>query len=462
MVGVQRKIENTEELEQWDKQYIWHPFTQMRDYLNEKPLIIERGEDSFLIDIYGNRYIDGVSSLWVNLHGHRRKEIDQAIINQVKKISQSTLLGISNVSAIKLAKKLVEITPEGLSKVFYSDDGSTAVEIALKMTFQYWQQKSSPQKEKCKFISLDHAYHGDTLGAVSVGGIDTFHQLYKPLLFPNYRVPSPYCYRCSLRKTYPGCRLDCVNRVEEVMKEHHQEVAALIMEPLVQGAAGMIVAPPGYLKEIRKLCSRYNVLLIADEVAVGFGRTGTMFACEQEGVIPDLICIAKGISGGYLPLAATLTTEEVYNAFLGKYQELRTFFHGHSYTGNPLACSAALASLEIFEKDHTLENLEKKILLLEKNLQPFKELPHVGEVRQKGFMVGIELVEDKQTKKLYPLEEKIGIKVIRKARERGLIIRPLGDVIVIMPPLSVSYEHLERLIEIIYDSIVEATSSTGG
>lgn len=461
-MDIQMNARNAEELENWDKQYLWHPFTQMREYCDEKPLIIEKGEDSFLIDIYGNRYLDGVSSLWVNLHGHRREEIDQAIINQVKKISHSTLLGLSNVPAIKLARKLVEITPEGLNKVFYSDDGSTAVEIALKMAFQYWQQKSPSQKEKCKFISLSHAYHGDTLGAVSVGGIDTFHQLYKSLLFPAYSVPSPYCYRCSVGKSYPSCHLNCLNQVEEVMKEHHQEVAALIIEPLVQGAAGMIVSPPGYLKEIRRLCSQYNILMIADEVAVGFGRTGTMFACEQEEVIPDLLCVAKGISGGYLPLAATLTTEEVYGAFLGDYQELKTFFHGHSYTGNPLACSAALASLEIFEKDHTLEKLKEKICLLEEKLQPFLDLPHVGEVRQKGFMVGIELVKDRNSKESYPLGEKVGIKVIQEARKRGLIIRPLGDVIVIMPPLNISCENLERLIEIIFDSIVKITSSTGG
>ena len=458
-MDTQRKIYNVEELERWDKHYLWHPFTQMRDYLNGKPLIVEKGEDSFLIDIYGNRYIDGVSSLWVNLHGHRRKEIDQAIMNQVKEISHSTLLGLSNVPAITLAKKLVEITPVSLTKVFYSDDGSTAVESALKMAFQYWQQKSSPQKEKTKFISLTHAYHGDTLGAVSVGGIDTFHTLYKPLLFPTYRVPSPYCYRCSLEKTYPECHLDCVNQVEDVMKEHHQEVAALIIEPLVQGAAGMIVFPPGYLKEIRRLCSQYNILLIADEVAVGFGRTGTMFACEQEGVLPDLMTVAKGISGGYLPLAATLTTEEIYRAFLGKYQDLKTFFHGHSYTGNPLACSAALASLEIFEKDHILEKLKGKISFLEKSLKPFLNLSQVGQVRQKGFMVGIELVKNREGKECYPIEEKVGIKVILEARKRGLIIRPLGDVIVIMPPLTISYEHLKKLVEIVFHSIENVISS---
>ena len=454
-----RNTLDVEQLEQWDKQYLWHPFTQMKDYCEEKPLIIEKGEGSFLIDIYGNKYLDGVSSLWVTIHGHGREEINRAIINQVKEISHSTLLGLSNVPAIKLAKKLVEITPDGLDKVFYSDNGSTAVEIALKMAFQYWQQTSPIKKEKHKFISLNLAYHGDTLGAVSVGGIDTFHTLYKPLLFSTYRVPSPYCYRCMLGKSYPSCNLDCLNQAENVMKKHQQEVAALIIEPVVQGAAGMIVSPPGYLKEIRRLCSQYNILMIADEVATGFGRTGTMFACEQEGVVPDLMCVAKGISGGYLPLAATLTNEEVYGAFLGEHRQLKTLFHGHSYTGNPLACNASLASLDIFEKDRTLEELKGKVCFLEEKLKPFLDLPHVGDVRQKGFMVGIELVKERDSKQSYPLEAKVGIRVVLEARKRGLIVRPLGDVIVIMPPLNISYEHLERLVEIVFHSIKEVASS---
>ena len=454
----QRNTHNAAELESWDKQYLWHPFTQMRDYCNEKPLIIEKGEGSFLIDIYGNRYLDGVSSLWLNLHGHRRREIDQAIIAQLEEISHSTLLGLSNIPAIKLAKKLVEITPAGLTKVFYSDNGSTAVEVALKMAFQYWQQKSPPQKEKCTFISLDFAYHGDTLGAVSVGGIDTFHQLYKPLLFPTHRAPSPYCYRCSLEKTHPGCQLSCVTQLEEVMKKHHQEVAALIIEPLVQGAAGMIVSPPGYLKGVRELCSRYNILMIADEVATGFGRTGKMFACNHEDVRPDILCLAKGITGGYLPLAATLTTEKIYKAFLGKYSDLKTFFHGHTYSGNQLACDAAIANLKIFSKEKTLYKMRTKINLLNKELAEMIKFPNVGDIRQKGFMVGIELVKDKGSRKPYPLDEKIGIRVCSRAREKGLIIRPLGNVIVLMPPLSISRQELKKLIQITSEAIAEVTS----
>jgi len=452
-------VYNSAELEKWDKEYIWHPFTQMKDYCEEEPLIIARGEGVFLYDIKGNRYLDGVSSLWVNLHGHGRKEIGQAINRQMEKLSHSTLLGLSNVPAITLAKKLVEITPEGLNKVFYSDNGSTAVESALKIAFQYWQQRTPPHRAKRTFIYLENGYHGDTLGAVSVGGIDTFHTLYRPLLFSAHRIPSPYCYRCSSGKTHPSCNLECLNRAEDVIKQYHQEVAALIIEPLVQGAAGMIVAPPGYLKGIRELCSRHDILLIADEVAVGFGRTGTMFACEQESVVPDLLCVAKGITGGYLPIAATFTTEDVFNAFLGEYRELKTFFHGHSYTGNPLGCSAALASLDIFNREHTLEALQEKISFLTERLRSFSDLPQVGDVRQKGFMVGIELVQDKKSKKPFPFEQKMGVRVILEARKRGVIIRPLGDVIVIMPPLSISLDHLEELLEVIFHSIKGVTSN---
>ncbi|MBW2038333.1 MAG: adenosylmethionine--8-amino-7-oxononanoate transaminase [Deltaproteobacteria bacterium] len=446
-------------LEQDDKRYIWHPFTQMRDYQEMEPVIIERGEGAYLIDIYGRRYLDGVSSLWVIIHGHRREEIDQAIVEQMGKISHSTLLGLSNPPAIELAKKLVEITPQGLERVFYSDNGSTANEAALKVAFQYWQHRG--YKGKTTFISFKNAYHGDTLGAVSVGGIDLFHQAYRPLLFPVFQAEAPYCYRCPQGRTWPGCGLECLRDLEDILEGHHQEVAALIIEPLVQGAAGMITHPPGFLQRVRELCTRYGVLMIADEVAVGFGRTGKMFACEHEGVKPDLMVLAKGITGGYLPLAATLTTEEIYQAFLGEYHEFKTFFHGHTYTGNPLACAAALANLEVFERDETLERLAPKIELLTWRLEEFNALPIVGEVRQRGFMVGIELVADKGTKAPFPPQEEIGIRVILEARKKGAIIRPLGDVIVIMPPLGITEGELEQLVEVIYQSIKTISEGKG-
>ena len=449
-------MERERRLEEWDKRYLWHPFTQMKDYEAQEPLIVERAEGVYLVDIHGRRYIDGVSSLWVNVHGHRHPSIDRAVREQLERVAHSTLLGLSNPPAIELAKRLVEIAPEGLTRVFYSDNGATAVEVALKMAFQYWQHKG--ERQRTRFISFENAYHGDTLGAVSVGGIDLFHRIFSPLLFPTYRVKAPYCYRCPEGLQYPGCGLACLRALEETLKRHHRECAALIIEPVVQGAAGMIVHPPGFLRRVRELCTEYGVLMIADEVATGFGRTGRMFACEHEGVTPDLMCVAKGITGGYLPLAATLTTEEIYEAFLGEYHEFKTFFHGHTYTGNPLACAAACANLEVFEKERTLERMATKVELLAKWLKEFWSLPHVGDVRQKGFMVGVELVADRKTKEPFPPQMKVGQKVILEARRQGVVIRPLGDVIVLMPPLAIPEGELERLVEVVHDAIKKVTT----
>jgi len=449
-------------LESCDKRYLWHPFTQMKEWMQEEPVIIVEGRGCFVKDILGRWYLDGVSSLWVNVHGHRKREIDEAIKSQIDKISHSTLLGLTHPPAIELAEKLVRIVNSSLasrstllSRVFYSDNGSTAVEIGLKMAFQYWQHKGI--KEKRRFISLHNAYHGDTIGSVSVGGIDIFHKAFSPLLFKSYKAPSPYCYRCEPGKRYPSCRLYCLKEMEKIMQRHHREIAGLVIEPLVQGAGGMIVSPPGYLKGIRRLCSKYNILMIADEVATGFGRTGKMFACEHEGVVPDILCLAKGITGGYLPLAATITTEKIYEAFLGRYEELKTFFHGHTYTGNQLLCAAAIANLELFKKEKTLQRMQRKIEMLREGLSEIAEFPHVGEVRQKGFMVGIELVRDKKTREPYSLKEKMGWRVCYKARDKGLLIRPLGNVVVLMPPLSISRQELTRLLQITSESIREVT-----
>ncbi|MDY6934861.1 MAG: adenosylmethionine--8-amino-7-oxononanoate transaminase [Spirochaetota bacterium] len=447
------------QLERDDKQYVWHPFTQMKDYLKEKPLIIEKGEGSYLWDIYGNRYLDGISSLWVTIHGHCRKEIDEAIIDQVKRVSHSTLLGLSHPSVIELSRRLVEITPERLNKVFYSDAGATAVEIALKMAFQYWMQRPGGSHVRKKYIILRNAYHGDTIGAVSVGGIDLFHRIYEPLLFEVIKVESPYCYRCSLGKEFSSCNIACLAHLEDTIKKHHHETSALIIEPIVQGAAGMLVFPQGYLRRARELCTRYGILMIADEVAVGFGRTGRMFACEHEDVRPDIMTLGKGITGGYLPLAATVTTDEIYDAFLGEFDEFKTFYHGHTYTGNPLACRAALASLDIFTNDDILNKLKVKIDFLKCALKRFNELKHVGDIRQFGFMVGIELVFDKNSKESYHPGDKMGIRVIMEARKRGVIIRPLGDVIILMPPLSIEMDELEELIYVVFDSIRVATEN---
>lgn len=440
-----------------DKESLWHPFTQMKDYTKEDPLIIAEGKGNYLIDIEGKRYLDGVSSLWTIVHGHQHPEITSAIKAQAEKISHSTLLGISNVPAIELAQRLVGITPPGLNKVFYSECGAAAVEIGLKMAFQYWQQRSDPRPHKTKFLYLQNAYHGDTLGAVSVGGIDMFHKIYKPLLTENICAPSPYCYRCFLSKGPANCQKECFDELENVINTHHEEIAAFIIEPLVQGAGGMIIAPQGYLKRVRQLCDQYEILLIADEVAVGFGRTGRMFACEHEDVSPDIMTMGKGITGGYLPLAATLTTDEVYKAFLAEHWEFKAFFHGHTYTGNPVTCAAALANLMVFEKEQTLANLQAKISFLTELLKRFEQLEHVGDVRQKGFMVGIELVLDRKTKEPYSYEEKVGIRVIKEARKNGLVIRPLGDVIVLMPPLGFTREELKQVTDITFYAIKKVT-----
>ena len=454
--------ERNSQLEIDAKRYIWYPFTQMQDYVKEKPLIIEEGDGCILKDIYGNEYIDGVSSLWTNVHGHRKEKLDLAIKKQLDMIAHSTLLGLSNIPAIRCAKKLIAIAPEGLTRVFYSDSGSTAVEIALKMAFQYHQQAGGENPNKTKFISLTNAYHGDTIGSVSVGGIDLFHATYKSLLFHSIKVKSPYCYRCPFGKSYPTCDFECCQELEDIIKTHCREVCAFIIEPLVQGAAGILVQPPGYLKRVRELCTKYNIIMIADEVAVGFGKTGKMFACEHEGVKPDIMAIAKGISGGYLPLAATLTSEKIYQGFLAEYEEFKAFFHGHTYTGNPLACAVSLANMEVFEAENILENLQEKIEYLTNRLKPFISLDHVGEVRQRGFMVGIELVADKESKEPYPPNERIGHRIIIEARKHGIIIRPLGDVIVLMPPLGISINELDRLCEAVYISIQAITETHPG
>lgn len=432
-------------------EHIWYPFTQMRECETEILPVIEKGEGNYLIDTEGKRYIDGVSSLWTNVHGHRKKELDEALKTQIDKLSHSTMLGLSNIPAIECAEELVKIAPEGLTKVFYSDSGSTSVEIALKIAYQYQQQVGN--KEKTKFISFKNAYHGDTIGSVSVGGIDLFHHIYGPMLFDTIKAESPHCYRCPFGQQKQHCNRECETSLEILMAEHSRVTAALIIEPLVQGASGILVHPAGFLKKVEELCRRYNILLICDEVAVGFGKTGTMFASQQEDVKPDIMAVAKGISGGYLPLAATLVKQEIYNAFLGELDEFKTFFHGHTYTGNPLACAVAVANMKLFETESVLENLQPKIEHFSKRLSELKHHPNVGDVRQRGVMVGIELVKDKATKTSYDYKERVGKKVILEARKNGAIIRPLGDVLVLMPPLSITLEELDQLCDITFTAI---------
>jgi adenosylmethionine-8-amino-7-oxononanoate aminotransferase len=429
----------------------------MREWEQQSPLIIEQARGSYLYDTAGRKYLDGVSSIWLTVHGHRHPALDRAIQRQLRKAAHTTLLGLSHPAAIELARELVRIAPRGLTRVFYSDDGSTAMEVALKMALQYWRQRKHSAGPKRTFLHLQLGYHGDTIGAMSVGGLALFQERFRPLLFPTLTAEPPYCYRCPLKLTYPACRMACVDPIERILKKKHRDLAGLVIEPLVQAAAGMITAPPGYLRRIRRLCTKYDVLLIADEVATGFGRTGRMFACEHEGVTPDLMAVSKGLTAGYLPLAATLTTEKIYRAFLGRYDEWKTFFHGHSYTGNPLGCAVALANLETFRKERTLAQLVPKIALLDRLLRPLGRLAHVGDIRQRGFMVGIELVRDRIARTPYPLKVRMGHRVAMEARRRGLIIRPLGNVVVLMPPLSTTESELTRLVRVIHEAIRAAT-----
>jgi adenosylmethionine-8-amino-7-oxononanoate aminotransferase len=440
-----------------DRRHLWHPFTQMQGWLEEEPVIVERGEGSYLVDTRGKRYLDGISSLWVNVHGHRRPEIDRAIVDQLGRIAHSTLLGLASVTSIELAAKLVALAPVGLTRVFFSDNGSSAVEVALKMAFQHWRQRGRPEKRR--FLALGEAYHGDTLGSVSAGGIEVFHEIFRSLLFEVIRAPPPYCYRCPLGRERQSCGIACAGEAERLIARHAGELAAVVVEPLVQGAAGMITQPAGYLARLRAACDAHGVLLIADEVAVGCGRTGTFFASEQEGVRPDLLCVAKGLTAGYLPLAATLATEEIFESFLGSHESRRTFFHGHSYTGNALGAAAALANLEIFAAEKTLEGLPPKIALLEGLLAPLRDHPQVGEVRQRGLMVGIELVSNRATKETYPAATRMGHRVVLEARARGVMLRPLGDVVVLMPPLSISEDELRMLASVTGQAIDAAIAA---
>ncbi|MGB9617399.1 MAG: adenosylmethionine--8-amino-7-oxononanoate transaminase [Desulfomonilaceae bacterium] len=434
-----------------DKKYLWHPFTQMEEWLQSDVLVIDSADGNYLIDIHGRRYLDGVSSLWVNVHGHRKGKIDEAIRRQLDKVAHSTLLGLASTPSIELAEKLVRITPRNLTKIFYSDSGSTAVEVGLKIAFQYWRNLG--YEDKSLFITLSDAYHGDTIGSVSLGGIDLFHSIFHPLLFHTLSIPTPFPYRYP-DLTPDQCKEMSLERLERLIHEQGNRIAAMVMEPLVQGAAGMIVHPKGFLREVSDICRRNDILLVCDEVATGFGRTGRMFAVEHEGVEPDILCLAKGLSGGYLPLAATLVSEEIFNAFLGRYTEYKTFFHGHSYTGNALACAAGSASLDIFEEEKVLEAAQDKIQLLHEELEAqIAPLPWVGDLRQCGFMVGIELAADRSARKAFPVELRMGARVTQDIRKAGVILRPLGDVVVLMPPLSLTTDEIRYLVSATAQSI---------
>ncbi len=434
-----------------DRRYLWHPFTQMSQWMASDPLIIDSAEEFYLIDTEGQRYIDGVSSLWCNVHGHRVSAIDNAIREQLDRVAHSTLLGLGQSRSIELAQRLINIVPNGLSRVFYSDSGATAVEIAVKMAYQYWHNRGD--KRRTRFVALRDSYHGDTIGSVSIGGIELFHGIFHSLLFETFFVPAPHPYRFD--GSAEQCLRYSIDALESLLKTRGDEIAAVVVEPLVQGAAGMIVHPVGFLSAVRDLTKKYDTLLIVDEVATGFGRTGTMFASEQEHVSPDLLCLAKGITGGYLPLAATLATEKVYEAFLGTIAECKTFYHGHTYTGNALACAAAIASLDLFEQHNLIAVLPEKIHLIADALHPLQKLDLIGDVRQCGMMVGIEIVRDKRTKASFRFDKTLGARVCMAMRPKGAILRPLGDVIVLMPAPGIDKATLRRLLDIVVETLAQ-------
>ncbi len=408
-----------------DKTHIWHPFTQQAEWVKKDPILVTSAKGVWLKDARGRKFLDGNSSLWVNVWGHGHPRLDQAVRRQLRRMAHTTFLGLTHEPAIRLAQALVRIAPKGLSRVFYSDNGSTAVEVALKMAYQYWQLKGEGRKSK--FVSLKEGYHGDTVGAVSVGGIDLFHARFKSLLFKGWQVKH--------------------HDLESTIRRHQSDIAAVLMEPLIQGATGMRLHPKGFLSYVARVCRRHNVLLIVDEVATGFGRTGTMFACEQESVAPDFLCAGKSITGGYLPLAATLTSEKIYRTFLGRYEKLRHFFHGHTYTANPLACAVAVENLRMYRQKRLLVQVRQRARELAQGLAPLRANPLVQEVRQIGLMAGIELIGPR-----------MGHKACEAAIRRGVWLRPLGNVVVLMPPLAITAKEMAFLVRKVQEAVAEVAA----
>jgi len=450
---------NAEEIVTMDRKYLWHPFTQTTEWLDETPLVIARASGCWLEDTNGCRYLDGVSSLWCNVHGHRHPRITSAIHHQLDRVAHTTLLGLTHEPATRLAAELVRRSPPGLERVFFSDAGATAVEVALRMAVEQWERRGEPQRTE--FVSLHDAYHGDTIGSVSVGHTSAFHRALDPLLFPVHKIDSPHVLR---RRDGMSEREACaasLRRLEEILERRGSHIAGCIIEPRVQGAAGIWIQPGGYVAGVQEACRRHGVLFICDEVAVGFGRTGDMFASLGEGVRPDLMTLGKGLSGGYLPLAATLATEEIFSAFTGPYEELRTFFHGHTFTGNPLGCAAALASLEAFDQEDTLARGGQAGFRLHTQLKVLEEQPYVREVRNRGVMIAIELQRDPERDEPFPLEQRVGRRVCLEARRRGVIVRPLGDVVILMPPLVIADDEIDLLATVVTESLTEVCAPVG-
>ncbi len=441
-------------LEEKDLKYIWHPCSQMKDYENLPPIIIEKGKGIYLYDIYGKEYIDIISSWWSNLLGHSNEKINNAIKNQLDILEHVIFANFSHTPAISLSEKLVSIAPSGLNKCNFSDNGSAAVESALKMAFQYQFQKGNTKKTK--FMCLSEGYHGETIGALSVGALDLYAKIYEPILINSIRIKAPDCYRCPFNKTRDNCNIECFTYAEYEFEKHGEETCAIILEPLLQGSAGMRIYPKEYLVKLREICNRYNVVLIADEIATGFFRTGKMFAFNHAGVSPDIMCISKGLTGGYMPMSVTMTTDEIYYAFYDDYNKGKAFMHSHTYSGNPLGCAAANTVIDMLTKeDITINAINTAQYLTKKMNERFLNHKNIGEIRHIGLIHAMELVVDKNTKEPFKTEKRIGYEIYKKALKKGLILRPLGNVLYFNPALIITKEQLDVAIDIAYNAIVE-------
>lgn len=447
------------EIARRDLQHVWHPCTQMQDHESIPIVPIQRGQGAWLFDFDGNKYLDAVSSWWVNIFGHANPEINAALKQQLDTLEHVILAGFTHEAIIELSERLVKLAPEGLTRCFYADNGSSCIEIALKMSLHYWRNVG--QVQKTRFISLENGYHGETVGSLSVTDIPLFSATYEPMLKPQIRVPTPDCSRRAPGQSWEDHTRAQFAHMEAALAEHHNEVCAVIVEPLIQGAAGMKMYHPVYLTLLREACDRYGVHLIADEIAVGFGRTGTLFACEQAGISPDFLCLSKALTGGYLPMSVVMTTEKTYSAFYDKYETLKGFLHSHSYTGNALAARAALASLDYFEKHDIIANNRKLAAVMAEALKPLAEHPHVGEIRQTGMVAALELVQDKTGNAPYDWRERRGLKIFEYALSKGLLLRPIGSVVYFMPPYIITPEEIRWMVEIAREAIDHATKDAG-
>ena len=446
-------------LQEKDKRFLWHPYTQMHDYARRDLLLIDRAKGVLLFDQQGKSYFDTISSWWCIVHGHSHPTITEKIRLQLARLDQGLLAGTSHEGAILLAEQLVRLAPDKLSRVFYSDNGSTACEIAIKMSLQYWRQVGQP--DRCQLVGLERGYHGDTIGTMSLGGVPEFHGPFAPLLFPSHRLPSPYCYRCPIGLRQESCNCQCLQPLAELLAEQGARIAALIIEPLIQAAGGMIIYPARYLQKLAALTREYGVHLIFDEVATGFGRTGSMFALEQAGVAPDFLCLSKGLTGGMLPMAATLTSEEVFQVFYDDYGAGKTFFHGHTFSGNPLAAAATLGSLQVFSEEQTMAGLPAKISHLQARMRRFADLPWVGDLRQLGMISAMELVKDRETRKAYDFHERVGWPIYLAGLEQGLLLRPIGNVIYLWLPLSVTLAEIDEITERAWQVLADPQNIAG-